>query len=299
MEPLLRTELPGLPDPKRGKVREVYDLGDCLLIVATDRISAFDSVMPNGVPDKGRVLNQLSAFWFKRLGSSGPHHLISIDDDDVAGAVGRRLPELRGRCALVYKTQPFPVEFVARGYLAGSLYKEYKSKGTILHGIVYPNGLEDGSRLPEPVFTPATKAEEGHDLNISFQHVARLLGMEISNLLRRWTLDLYASAADHALACGLILADTKFEFGMTPDGPMWIDEALTPDSSRYWEAAKWRPGRTQPSYDKQFVRDWLEHTGWDKNPPAPELPSDVVEGTRKRYLEAYRRLTGRDLEPLD
>lgn len=295
MSALLTTELPGLPTPRRGKVREVYDLGEYLLIVSTDRLSAFDVVMENGVPDKGRVLNQLSAFWFERLRGVCPNHLITVDDQKIAESVSFWSPELRGRSALAKKAKPLSIECVARGYITGSLFKEYVASGGRVHGLDLPGGLMDGSALPEPIFTPATKAESGHDENISFGQAADRVGKETAELAMRWTLELFRLAQQHASECGLILADTKFEFGHTNEGLIWIDEALTPDSSRYWEADLWTPGKPQPSYDKQFVRDYLESIGWNKQPPGPRLPDEIIAKTRAKYLEAYRLLTGHEL----
>jgi phosphoribosylaminoimidazole-succinocarboxamide synthase len=295
MSALLTTELPGLPTPRRGKVREVYDLGEYLLIVSTDRLSAFDVVMENGVPDKGRVLNQLSAFWFERLRGVCPNHLITVDDQKIAESVSFLSPELRGRSALAKKAKPLSIECVARGYITGSLFKEYVASGGRVHDLNLPRGLMDGSALPEPIFTPATKAESGHDENISFGQAADRVGKETAELAMRWTLELFRLAQQHASECGLILADTKFEFGHTNEGLIWIDEALTPDSSRYWEADQWTPGKPQPSYDKQFVRDYLESIGWNKQPPGPRLPDEIIAKTRAKYLEAYRLLTGHEL----
>jgi len=295
MTVLLESALPGLPPPRRGKVREVYDLGDRLMIVSSDRISAFDVVMANGIPDKGRVLNLMSAFWFDRLSHICPHHLISVDDADVAAVVGADRAELHGRCAIARKATPLTIECVARGYIAGSLYKEYRASGTGVHGLNLPSNLVDGSELPEPIFTPATKAEEGHDENISFREAADRVGTEVAEQVRDWTMQLYSEARRHAASVGLILADTKFEFGLTDDGIIWIDEALSPDSSRYWEAKGYRPGGQQPSFDKQYVRDYLETLDWNKQPPGPELPTDVVANTRAKYLEAFERITGAPL----
>ena len=295
MAELLHTALHGLPPPRVGKVREVYDLGDSVLIVATDRISAFDAVMANGIPDKGRVLNQLSAFWFDRLARVCPNHVISVDDEVIAARLPRPQPEIRGRATLARKATPLSIECVVRGYLAGSLFKEYRASGGNVHGLALPDGLLDGSRLGEPLFTPATKAQEGHDENISFAQAVDLVGKEVAEQARDWSISLYLAAELHAEHCGLILADTKFEFGVTDDGLIWIDEALTPDSSRYWDASLYQPGQAQPSFDKQFVRDYLESSGWDKLPPGPELPPEIVAQTRAKYLEAYRLLTGHDL----
>ncbi len=296
MQALLSTELPNLPAPRRGKVREVYDLGDSLLIVATDRISAFDVIMSNGVPDKGRILNQMSAFWFDKLSGVCPNHLITVDDAAIAKRIGVDRPELKGRCAHVKKAKPLAIECIARGYITGSLFKEYKQQGGNLRGLGLPEGLLNGSRLPEAIFTPSSKAEEGHDENLSFAQAADVVGKEVAEKVRDWTLALYTQAAKHAESAGIILADTKFEFGLTDDGLIWIDEALTPDSSRFWDAKQWKPGATLESYDKQYVRDYLETIVWDKRPPGPVLPDDVIAGTQARYLEAFRLLTGHDID---
>ena len=290
MPVLLKTDLPGLPPPKVGKVREVYDLGDELLIVATDRISAFDVVMANGVPDKGRILNLMSAWWFDRLRDVCPNHVISVADEEVAKRVPS--PQFQGRTTIARKCRPLPVECVARGYISGSLFKEYRAQGSRVHGLSLPEGLIESDRLPEPIFTPATKAEEGHDENIDWARTVDLVGHEVAEQARDWTLTLYQRAAEHAASVGLILADTKFEFGLSEEGLVWIDEALTPDSSRYWPADAYRPGGSQPSYDKQYVRDYLETIAWDKTPPGPQLPDDVVERTRAKYLEAAERVCG-------
>jgi phosphoribosylaminoimidazole-succinocarboxamide synthase len=276
-------------------VREVYDLGDELLIVATDRISAFDVVMANGIPDKGLVLNQMSAFWFEKLSDVIPNHLLSIDDQEVQARCKAPQPELAGRTMIARKAKPLPIECVARGYLSGSLFKEYKLSGVHLHGLALPEGLSDSDRLPEPIFTPATKAEQGHDENISFSRAAELVGMETAAFVQAKTLELFGIASKLAASKGMILADTKFEFGTTPDGIVWIDEALTPDSSRYWEADKYEPGHAQPSYDKQFVRDYLESIGWNKLPPGPCLPQEIVDRTRQKYLDCLGLITGRSL----
>lgn len=293
MPVLLSTALPGLPPPRTGKVRDIYDLGDSLLIVATDRISAFDVVMPNGIPDKGRILNQMSAFWFEELGGVCPNHVLTTDDDELARRVPGFSSELMGRSTLGRKAKPLPIECVARGYIAGSLFKEYRKLGGGVHELNMPEGLIESQALPEPIFTPATKAEEGHDENLSWRQAVDLVGRETAETVRDWTLTLFRQAQEHAATKGLLLADTKFEFGETADGPIWIDEALTPDSSRYWEATEYRPGGPQPSYDKQFVRDYLESLVWDKNPPAPELPEEVVQRTRAKYVEAFERVTGK------
>ena len=292
MPELLSTALPGLPPPRRGKVREVYDLGETLLIVATDRISAFDVVMANGIPDKGQILNTMSAFWFERLRGVCPDHVISTNDADVAAATGLNLPELAGRCTHARKAVPLTIECVARGYLAGSLYKEYRTSGGRVHGLDIPDGILESGVLPEPIFTPATKAQEGHDENISFEDAVDRVGREVAETARTWTLDLFRLASQHAATCGLILADTKFEFGLCGGELIWIDEALTPDSSRYWPQDLYKSGGAQPSFDKQFVRDYLESIAWDKRPPGPELPADIVDRTRGKYIEAYERITG-------
>lgn len=291
MSALLQTHLPHLPPPRRGKVREVYDLGDRCLMVATDRISAFDVVMANGIPDKGRLLNRMSAFWFRHFADQVPHHLLSIDDADIAEVVGEARPELAGRCALVRRAVPLTIECVARGYLVGSLYKEYVAAGDV-HGFGLPPGLREAERLATPIFTPATKATTGHDENISYAQAVDRVGREVAEQVRDWTLSLYTEARDYAEARGILLADTKFEFGVTDEGLIWIDEALTPDSSRFWEASLYSPGISPPSFDKQFVRDYLEQTGWDKRPPGPELPPSIVDQTRAKYVEAYERLVG-------
>ena len=282
-----------LPFPvRRGKVRDVYDLGDQILIVATDRISAFDCIMPNGIPGKGKILTALSLFWFETLLRPQDHHLIASDVAAYPEPLRPFADQLAGRSMLVKKTRVVPIECVARGYLAGSGWKEYQQSQTVC-GVKLPPGLRQCDKLPEPIFTPATKEESGHDINIAYDEAARRVGEEIASTLRQRTLSLYRQAADYAATRGVIIADTKFEFGSLPDGRLiLIDEVLTPDSSRFWPADQYQPGRDQPSYDKQFVRNWLESQPWDKTPPAPRLPEDVVEGTRRRYAEAYERLTG-------
>ncbi len=294
MHELLHSNVPGLPAPRTGKVRDVYDLGNEVLIVATDRISAFDAVMANGIPQKGCILNQMSAFWFDKLKDICPNHMLSIASHDIQNHLPEPVYALKGRTMLAKKAKTIPVECVARGYLCGSLYKEYVAMGGHIHGFEFEEGLLDSSRLPEPIFSPATKAEEGHDENISFDHVIDLLGWEVATLLRDWTLELYSTAAAHAANKGIILADTKFEFGESEDGIILIDEVLTPDSSRYWDAATYSPGHSQPSYDKQFVRDYLETSGWDKNPPGPTLPGEVVQKTREKYIDAFRKIVGHE-----
>jgi phosphoribosylaminoimidazole-succinocarboxamide synthase len=297
--PLLQTEIPGLERFRTGKVRDVYAAGDALVIVATDRISAFDYVLGSGIPDKGRILTQLSAFWFEHLRGIAPNHVISLDPTDYPSPARAFADTLRGRSMLVRRTTPVPIECVARGYLAGSGWKEYARTGTVC-GIPLPGGLREADRLPAPIFTPATKAESGHDENISAVRAATLVGAETIAYLERVTLALYERASAHAESRGIILADTKFEFGWTGaprESPlMLIDEAVTPDSSRFWPRADYAPGGPQPSYDKQFVRDYLEAIRWDKQPPVPALPEDVVARTREKYLEAFERLTGRGLQ---
>lgn len=297
MAELLHTAIKGLPAPKVGKVREVYDLGNELLIVATDRISAFDCNMANGIPDKGRILTAMSTFWFQELANVCPNHLITTDDALLQAKLSDSHPELQGRCTLAKKANPLAIECVARGYIAGSLYKEYLAQGGSVHDLDLPDGLRNSDRLPEPMFTPATKAVEGHDENLSWKQTVDIVGKETAEKARDWTLKLYSQAARHAEANGLILADTKFEFGETPDGLLLIDEALTPDSSRYWDASLYNPGKSQASYDKQFVRDYLEQSGWNKLPPGPVLPPDIVAKTREKYLEAFKRITGGVLVP--
>ena len=296
--PLLQSHLPGRT-PVCGKVRDIYDFGDRLLFVATDRISAFDWILPSGIPDKGRVLTQLSRFWFGLL--DVPHHLLSMNPADVNLPEGTNLEELDGRSMVVRKTKVLPVECVVRGYLAGSGWKEYKSSQSVC-GLKLPGGLRESDPLPEPIFTPATKAESGHDENIPFERMCDIVGTDRATALRDLSLQIYTTAADYARERGIILADTKFEFGMLGDQIILIDEVLTPDSSRFWPADLYAPGGGQPSFDKQFVRDWLESTPceskpceskpWDKNSPPPPLPTDVIERTRAKYVEAFERLTG-------
>jgi len=319
-EAVWTTDLAGLPPPRRGKVRDVYDLGETLLLVATDRLSAYDHVLRPAIPGKGRVLTQLSSFWFGRLGDSVPNHLLATDPAEFPAAARPHAALLAGRAVLVRKTAVVPFECVARGYLAGSGFREYRQGGRVC-GIELPPGLALASRLPRPIFTPATKAAFGHDENVDFPTFASGVGAMVSGSamdagaalaerLRRLTLMLYERAAARAAERDLILADTKFEFGLLPAGGgagadkggagaladrlLLIDEALTPDSSRYWDAAQWRPGEEPASFDKQFVRNWLDASGWDHQSPPPELPPDVVLGTRDRYVEAFRRLTGRE-----
>lgn len=287
--PLFQSEIPGFPR-RQGKVRDVYDLGDRLVIVASDRLSAFDWVMPTPIPDKGRILTQLSLFWFNLL--NVPNHVISTDLNDMGKAFVDRKEQLAGRTMMVKKATVVPIECVARGYLAGSGWKEYQKSQTVC-GIALPKGLQQASPLPHPIFTPATKAETGHDENISYEVMVEAVGEKLANTLKESTLDIYSKAAAYAQSKGIILADTKFEFGTLPDGEIiLIDEVLTPDSSRYWPKTSYQPGSSPPSYDKQFVRDWLETTTWDKNSPPPALPDEVVARTRAKYVEAYEVLTG-------
>ncbi|UCH86306.1 MAG: phosphoribosylaminoimidazolesuccinocarboxamide synthase [Dehalococcoidia bacterium] len=279
----------------RGKVRDTYDLGDRLLMVATDRISAFDVVLPNGIPDKGRVLTQLSAFWFDLTSDVVPSHFLHlIDGTEVEGVPFSIPPELIGRSMLIRKAKRLDVECVARGYLAGSGWVEYQDSGKVC-GIPLPSGLRESDELPEPIFTPATKAESGHDINISFEEVVDLVGERTASVLRARTLAVYGFARDYARERGVIIADTKFEFGWLNDELIVIDEVLTPDSSRFWPADGYQPGQAQPSFDKQFVRDWLISIGWNREPPPPVLPDDVVEGTAAKYREAFHRITGQEL----
>jgi phosphoribosylaminoimidazole-succinocarboxamide synthase len=295
MTALLKTNLGTTPLLGRGKVRDLYAVDDDLLLVATDRISAFDHVLGTGIPGKGKILSQISLFWFELLRDLVPNHLITANVAEFPAALRPYADQLEGRSMLVRRAKMFPVECVARGYLAGSGWKEYQAQGTVC-GIALPQGLQDGSRLPEPLFTPSTKSQDGtHDENISFSTVENVVGASEADELRRLTLAIYRKAAAHAESRGLILADTKFEFGTTADGIVLADEVLTPDSSRFWEAATWKPGGAQPSFDKQFVRDYLESIRWNKQAPAPGLPDDVAERTLSKYLEAFRRLTGRDL----
>ena len=302
--PLLETTLDGLTLNRRGKVRDVYELalpsGDAgLLIVATDRISAFDYVLGSGIPDKGKVLTQLSGFWFERMGDLVPHHLVSLDVDHFPEAARRHADILRGRTMLARRTEPIPVECVARGYLSGSGWKEYRQSGSVC-GVKLPAGLRESDRLPEPIFTPATKADTGHDINISEQEAGRLVGVKLIARLKALTLEIYRRGCEHAESKGIIIADTKFEFGLIGAGNpatdvVLIDEVLTPDSSRFWPAAQYEPGHGQPSFDKQFVRDYLEEIRWNKQPPVPSLPDEVIQRTREKYVDAFAVLSGRGL----
>ena len=288
-----QTDFAGLKLRARGKVRDIYELGDQLLIVATDRLSAFDVVLPTAIPDKGPVLTQLSLFWFEKLASIVPNHVISADN--FAGVLAPYADALQGRAMLVRRTEPVPIECVVRGYLSGSGWKDYQKTGSVC-GIALPAGLRESERLPEPIFTPSTKATTGHDENISFDETVARIGQPLAEKLRDTSLAIYKSAAEFASACGIIIADTKFEFGLVGGELIWIDEALTPDSSRFWPGNQYMPGKAQPSFDKQYVRDYLEKIGWNKQPPAPPLPADVVAATRDKYREAYQRVTGHELD---
>jgi phosphoribosylaminoimidazole-succinocarboxamide synthase len=292
---LLHTEFPDLQLHASGKVRDVYRLdSDRLVFVATDRISAFDYVLATGIPHKGRVLTQISLFWFEFLKDIVPNHLITAEISQYPVELRKYEDQLAGRSMIVMRAEMFPVECVVRGYISGSAWKEYKATGSV-SGIALPAGLRESDQLPEPIFTPATKATSGHDENISFDAMTRILGGEVSEQLRDLTLKIYKKASDYARGRGIILADTKFEFGRTPQGITLADEVLTPDSSRFWPADKYKPGSAQESYDKQYVRDYLEQIRWNKQPPAPALPQDVARKTSEKYLEAYQQLTGRKL----
>jgi phosphoribosylaminoimidazole-succinocarboxamide synthase len=303
--PVLQTTLADRRPNRQGKVRDIYEFGDRLLIVASDRISAFDFVLGSGIPDKGKILTQISAFWFQHLRSIVANHLLSTDAMSFPGEARRAAELLSGRSMLVRRTEPLPIECVARGYLSGSGWKDYVATGEVC-GVKLPAGLRESDRLPRPIFTPATKAESGHDINISEKQAAELVGRRVLDRVRDLTLRLYAQGSSHAESCGIIVADTKFEFGLLPleddDGRpveeriILIDEALTPDSSRFWPLDSYQPGGPQPSFDKQFVRDYLERIKWNKQPPVPSLPDDVIAKTRDKYLEAFRRLTGKELE---
>ena len=302
-DPVLTTALDGLTLHRRGKVRDVYEVelpsGEiALLMIATDRISAFDYVLGSGIPDKGKVLTQLSAFWFEKMAPLVPHHLLSVDVNDFPEAARPHADVLRGRTMLCRLTNPLPVECVARGYLSGSGWKEYQQTGSVC-GIPLPKGLRESERLPEPIFTPATKAESGHDVNISEDEAGRIIGKDLIARLRTLTLELYRRGCEHAASKGIIIADTKFEFGLAPtddDEIVLIDEVLTPDSSRFWPQASYAPGHGVPSFDKQFVRDYLEEVRWNKQPPVPSLPENVIRRTREKYVEAFTLLSGRELQ---
>jgi phosphoribosylaminoimidazole-succinocarboxamide synthase len=293
---LLRTDYPELKLHASGKVRDVYNLDqDHLLFVATDRLSAFDYILATGIPNKGRILTQISLFWFDFLKDIVPNHVVTADVNRYPAAIRKHADELRGRSMVVMRAEMCPVECVARGYLSGSGWKEYQEKGTVC-GIKLPAGLKESEQLPEPLFTPSTKASTGHDINISFEEMCQRVDPELSRQLRDITLRIYKKAADHARQRGIIIADTKFEFGQTAQGITLADEVLTPDSSRFWPADTYQPGKAQDSYDKQYVRDYLEEIRWNKQPPAPALPQEVARRTSEKYLEAYRQLTGRELE---
>ena len=288
---LLQLDLPGIPKVRSGKVREMFDLGDRLLMVASDRISAYDVVMPNGIPRKGEVLTMFSHFWFNRVADLVPNHLLAKADEPLPEAVQSHADQIGRRAMVVKKAQPLAIECVVRGYLAGSGWKEYQKQGTVC-GISLPDGLENSSQLPDPIFTPATKAEEGHDENINFDEAVNIVGKNIAEQARELSIELYKRGRDHAAEKGIIIADTKFEFGIFEGELILIDEVLTPDSSRFWPADLYAPGKSQPSFDKQFVRDYLETLDWDKTPPGPELPAEIVQKTSEKYIEAYTRVTG-------
>lgn len=294
MEPLLSLELPGIKKVKSGKVREVFDLGEHLLFVATDRISAFDCIMPNGIPNKGKALTQMSHYWFDETESIIKNHRVARADAPLPPELKPFVEKLAGRSMIVLKAKPLAIECVVRGYLAGSGWKEYKKSQSVC-GVALPAGLLESSELPEPIFTPSTKAEEGHDENISFEQAEKIVGSDIARKVRDASIRLYSWARDHARKRGIIIADTKFEFGLFNGEVILIDEVLTPDSSRFWPMSEYQPGRGQSSFDKQFVRDYLENLGWNKQPPAPKLPADVVAKTAEKYAEAYRCLTGKEL----
>ncbi len=293
MNPVIQTNIQEFPLKARGKVRDIYDLGDSLLFIASDRVSAFDFVLPNPIPDKGKVLTQISLFWFQHLRNAVNNHVITANTEQYPAGL-RKYPELAGRSMIVKKAEMFPVECVARGYLSGSGWKEYRETGAVC-GIALPAGLTESGALPEPIFTPATKAPTGHDINISFEETARMIGESTARTLKELTLKLYAQAAAYALTRGIIIADTKFEFGKFEGNIILCDEALTPDSSRFWPEDDYQPGRPQRSLDKQYVRDYLEKIRWNKQPPPPQLPDDVIQETSRKYREIYSRLTGNDL----
>jgi phosphoribosylaminoimidazole-succinocarboxamide synthase len=300
MPPVLETSFPDLKLHGRGKVRDIYQVGSDLLLVATDRISAFDYVLGSAIPDKGKVLTQLSAFWFERMGSLVPNHMIATDVRKYPAGLQKYAAELQGRSMLCRRTRPIPIECVARGYLSGSGWKEYQKTGKVC-GVPLPAGLRESDRLPEPIFTPATKEESGHDINISEDEAAKIIGRDLTTRLKQLTLEIFRRGCEHAETKGIIIADTKFEFGLVGDGNpatdvVLIDEVLTPDSSRFWPKDQYLPGGAVPSFDKQFVRDYLEEIKWNKQPPVPSLPDAVVAKTREKYIEAFRQLSGRELE---
>jgi len=293
-QPILQLDLPGIKKVRSGKVREVFDLGDSFLLVASDRISAFDVIMPNGIPHKGAVLTQISHFWFEKFASLVPNHLLAKANDPLPANLQPYADKLAKRSMIVKKAKPLAIECIVRGYLSGSGLKEYKKSQTVC-GIKLPAGLVDSSELPEPIFTPSTKAEEGHDENINFEQACKIVGTELATQARDLSLMIYKAGRDYAKQRGIIIADTKFEFGLFEGKLILIDEVLTPDSSRFWPADQYAPGKGQPSFDKQFVRDYLETLTWDKTPPGPTLPEDVVAKTSAKYLEAYEKLTGKKL----
>ena len=292
--PLLQIDLPGIPKLKSGKVRDIFDLGDRLLLVASDRLSAFDVIMPNGIPRKGEVLTQISFFWFDRFAGLVPNHLLAGTDDPLPPSLQPFAAQLTRRCMIVKKAKPLAIECIVRGYLSGSGWKEYQQKQTVC-GIALPAGLTESAELPEPIFTPSTKAEVGHDENITFEQAAMTIGEGLATQAHDLSLKLYRAGRDYARQRGIIIADTKFEFGVCDGQLILIDEVLTPDSSRFWPADQYAPGRGQPSFDKQFVRDYLETLDWNKTPPGPVRPADVVAKTSAKYIEAYERLTGKKL----
>lgn len=293
-EPILQLDLPGIKKVRSGKVREVYDLGDAFLLVASDRISAFDCILPNGIPRKGEVLTQISHFWFEKFSSLVPNHLLARSSDPLPKNLQPFANQLARRSMIVKKAKPLAIECIVRGYLSGSGWKEYEKSQTVC-GIKLPAGLAESAELPEPLFTPSTKAESGHDENISFDEACKMVGTEIATQARDLSLKIYKAGRDYARERGIIIADTKFEFGLYDGKLILIDEVLTPDSSRFWPANEYQPGKGQPSFDKQFVRDYLETLEWNKQPPAPALPKDVVEKTTEKYLEAFEKLTGTTL----
>jgi phosphoribosylaminoimidazole-succinocarboxamide synthase len=293
-EPILQLDLPGIKKVRSGKVREVFDLGDSFLLVASDRLSAFDVVLPNGIPRKGEVLTQVSHFWFEKFASLVPNHLLAGANDPLPKNLQPFAAQLSRRSMIVKKARPLAIECIVRGYLSGSGLKEYKKSQTVC-GIQLPAGLVDSSELPEPIFTPSTKAEQGHDENINFEQACKIVGTELATQARDLSLKIYKAGRDYAKQRGIIIADTKFEFGLFEGKLILIDEVLTPDSSRFWPADQYAPGKGQPSFDKQFVRDYLETLAWDKTPPGPKLPDDVVAKTSAKYLEAYEKLTGKKL----
>jgi phosphoribosylaminoimidazole-succinocarboxamide synthase len=293
MTVISQTDFAGLKLRGRGKVRDIYEVGDKLLIVATDRLSAFDVVLPTPIPDKGKVLTQISLFWFETLANVLPNHVLSAKD--FTGELAPYAAALQGRAMVVRKTEPLPVECVVRGYISGSGWKDYQKTGAICE-ISLPPGLRESDKLPEPIFTPSTKATTGHDENISFEETVAQIGRPLAEKIRDTSLEIYQQASERAAKHGIIIADTKFEFGLIGDELIWIDEALTPDSSRFWPADQYTPGKAQPSFDKQYVRDYLERIGWNKQPPGPELPADVVNATQAKYREAYAKVTGKPLD---